>query len=97
MINIESSRISVGRKSGPRIKEVHGMDQNFHPDKGHTRPQVLRRKQVMGMVSLSSTTIWRLEKAGKFPKGIPLSTRVRGYLESDIIEWLQERAVAAAS
>jgi prophage regulatory protein len=67
------------------------------PDKGHTRPRMLRLKQVMEMTSLSRTTLWRLKKSGAFPQGIPLSPRVRGYLESDIIEWLQERAVAAAN
>ena len=51
----------------------------------------LSSKQVKEYVLYSLTHINRLEKAGKFPKRVRLGVNRIGYVESEIIEWLEEK------
>jgi len=51
--------------------------------------QVLRPKEVIREYGLSRTTIWRLERAGNFPKKVRLGSRAIGYLRQDLEGWLQ--------
>lgn len=53
--------------------------------------RILRKPEVINKTGLSSTTIWRLEKQGKFPKSIVLSPNARGWLEEEINKWIDER------
>jgi len=59
-------------------------------DKSRPR-RMLNEKQVLDIVPLSRTSIYRLEKAGKFPKSIYISPNRRIWYEDDIIAW--QRAV----
>lgn len=40
----------------------------------------------------SRTTVWRMERAGTFPERFEVSPGRIGWLESEINEWIQERA-----
>jgi prophage regulatory protein len=60
-------------------------------------PQILRKKQVLSMVGLSASTVYVLQKAGKFPLPIKLSQRATGWLDSDITRWLADRAAERAA
>jgi prophage regulatory protein len=53
--------------------------------------RVLNVKDVVGMTGLSKVTIWRKEKSGNFPKRINLTSRRVGWIESEIVEWLEDR------
>lgn len=59
----------------------------------HTR--LLRKPAVLERVALSDTTVWRLERAGKFPRSIKLSAGAVAWRENDIEAWIQERAAAS--
>lgn len=52
--------------------------------------RVVRDAETVKVTGLFPTTIWRLEKAGKFPKKRKLSVNAVGRLESEIAEWLQD-------
>ena len=56
--------------------------------------RLLSKKQVKDLVLYSYAQIDRLEKAGQFPKRVRLSSyrtgRV-GYLESEILAWIEAR------
>ena len=52
--------------------------------------RILRDTETVKVTGLSSTTLWRLEKAGKFPKSRKLSPNAVGRLESEISEWMQD-------
>ena len=56
--------------------------------------KVLRKPEVRQMVGLSDPTIWRLEKAGKFPQRVKLGERSCGYFQSEILAWLDSKAQA---
>jgi predicted DNA-binding transcriptional regulator AlpA len=57
-----------------------------------SRPRrMLNEKQVLDIVPLSRTSIYRLEKAGKFPRSTYISANRRIWYEDQIIAW--QRAV----
>lgn len=49
-------------------------------------------REVQAMVSLGRTTIYRLIGQNKFPKPLKLSAGRVGWKESDLNEWLKQRA-----
>ena len=53
--------------------------------------RILRAREVSNMIGLSPTTIWRLEKAGDFPARRRLAANSVGYLESEILTWIESR------
>ena len=56
-------------------------------DKQTTNERVLRKPETQSKVGLSDPTIYRLEKAGRFPKRIHLGGNSVGWLESEVNEW----------
>jgi len=59
-----------------------------------TPTRLLRRRTVAERVGLSAVTIWRLERAGQFPKSIQISPGAIAWREADIETWIAERAAA---
>jgi prophage regulatory protein len=56
------------------------------PDKSRPR-RMLNEKQVLDVVPLSRTSIYRLEKAGKFPSSTYISANRRIWYEDEIVAW----------
>jgi predicted DNA-binding transcriptional regulator AlpA len=56
------------------------------PDKSRPR-RMLNEKQVLDIIPLSRTSIYRLEKAGKFPRSTYISPDRRVWFEDEIIGW----------
>lgn len=54
--------------------------------------RVLRRREVISMVGLGTTKLYELISEGQFPKPIKLSVRSVGWLESEVQDWIKERA-----
>ena len=54
--------------------------------------RVIRKPELKGMLGLSDTTIWRLERAGKFPKRLQMGGNSVGWLHSEVIQWLVRKA-----
>ncbi len=55
--------------------------------------RILRAPEVVRLIGVSRTTLWRMERAGKFPKRISISgggTAV-GWREDQIREWIDSR------
>ncbi len=57
------------------------------PDQEH----IIRSHDISTITGLSLTTIWRLEKTGKFPKRVHLSVGAIGWRMSEIQMWLATR------
>ena len=53
--------------------------------------KIIRAAEVVEMLAISRTTLWRLIKAGKFPPPLKLSVRARGWRLSDVEAWLDSR------
>ena len=54
--------------------------------------QVIKLKRVIALTSLSSATIYRLIKNGKFPKQLKLAERSSGWLLEEINDWLESKS-----
>ncbi len=54
--------------------------------------EVYTARDLREVVGLGRTTIWRLEKDGRFPKRRQLSDRRVGWLRKDVEEWAENRA-----
>ncbi len=54
------------------------------------------RRWVLSVTGLSAPTIWRLEAAGKFPRRRQLTPSRVGWLESEVLEWVNSRPVVGA-
>jgi prophage regulatory protein len=57
-----------------------------------TDEKILRKPELRKMVALSDPTIWRLERAGKFPKRVRLGEKSCGWLRSEILAWIEGKA-----
>ncbi len=53
--------------------------------------RILSKRQLKEMVLYSPQHVARLEKAGKFPKRIQLGPNRVGWVENEVLDWLQER------
>ncbi len=49
--------------------------------------RMLNEKQVLEIVPVSRTTLFRMEKVGRFPKSTYISPNRRVWFESEIIAW----------
>ncbi|MBA3661029.1 MAG: AlpA family phage regulatory protein [Gammaproteobacteria bacterium] len=49
----------------------------------------VRKPEVRKITGLSDTTIWRLEKAKKFPQRRRLSSSACGWLLSEVLAWVR--------
>jgi prophage regulatory protein len=56
------------------------------PDKSGLR-RMLSEKQVLEIVPVGRTTLYRMEKAGRFPKSTYISPNRRVWFEDEIIAW----------
>jgi prophage regulatory protein len=61
------------------------------PDTGPRLPRLVPFREVAQRVALSRSTIWRMERAGQFPKRRRLSVNKVAWWEPEIEEWLQNR------
>ncbi len=52
-------------------------------------PRILRRKQVSEQTGLSRSGIYEKVARGEFPRQIALGPRSVGWLETEVVEWLQ--------
>ncbi len=56
--------------------------------------KLLTQKQVVDLVGLSRTTIWRLERAGQFPRRLQVSTKAVRWNQAEILDWINSRPLA---
>ena len=54
-------------------------------------PQILRLNDVKAKTGLSRSTIYLSMAEGTFPKKISLGSRAVGWINSEVIEWIEQR------
>lgn len=52
---------------------------------------LVRFPELRKLISLSRSTIWRLERQGAFPRRRKLSSNTVGWLRSEVNVWITER------
>ncbi len=53
--------------------------------------RIIRKPELLSIVSLSDATVWRREKMGDFPRRIKLGGNSVGWLESEVEDWLSKK------
>lgn len=53
--------------------------------------KVLKYQDLHGMFGFCRSTLYRMEKAGRFPKRIRLGSRSVGWNEDEVMAWLNTR------
>lgn len=53
--------------------------------------KILRLKQVMAMTGLARSTLYKYMVTEKFPAQVKLGARAVGWLEVEVLAWLQSR------
>ena len=53
--------------------------------------RILRQRQVIERVGYSPMHLWRLEKAGRFPRRIKLGPNSVGWVSTEIDAWIEAR------
>jgi prophage regulatory protein len=56
--------------------------------------RILRLPEVEHKVGYRHTTIYALMAEGRFPRSIPLGSKARGWIESEVDDWIRERVAA---
>ena len=54
--------------------------------------RIIRKPELFSKVSLSDATIWRMEKAGRFPRRIQLGGNSVGWFEDEVDGWIAKKA-----
>jgi prophage regulatory protein len=54
--------------------------------------KILRKKEVREITGLGDTTLWRLEKMGKFPARLRLGGGAVGWIADEVEGWIEEKA-----
>ena len=54
------------------------------------KTRLLRFPQVREMTGLSRTTVWRMERDGKFPKHRKISARMVCWVEDEVLLWISK-------
>ena len=57
--------------------------------------QIRKLLEVKNTTGLSGSSIYRMAKAGTFPKPIKLGERSSGWIASEVEQWLDDRITAS--
>jgi len=57
--------------------------------------RLLNLKQVKGFIPYSTMQIYRLEKAGEFPRRIKIGKGRVAWLETEIQQWIEAKIIGA--
>jgi predicted DNA-binding transcriptional regulator AlpA len=67
-------------------KQVAAETEDGAPDRSGPR-RMLSEKQVLEIVPVGRTTLYRMEKAGRFPRSTYISPNRRVWFEDEIVAW----------
>lgn len=54
--------------------------------------RIIRKPELLAKIGLSDATIWRLEKANRFPRRIQLGGNSVGWFDNEVDAWLKRKS-----
>ena len=51
----------------------------------------LRPRDVLALIGVSRTTLWRMVRAGQFPSPVRITERSAGFLQETVESWMRSR------
>jgi len=64
---------------------------NVTKDRNQLASKIIRPKELANMLSMSISTLYRMQHEDKLPPKVKMGSRAVGWLRSDIEEWLISR------
>jgi prophage regulatory protein len=61
---------------------------------GEHTMRIIRLPEVERKTGFKHTTLYMLMNEGRFPRSVPLGNKARGWLESEVDDWIRERIAA---
>jgi prophage regulatory protein len=58
----------------------------------HTR--VVRMRELTKLTGLARSRIYQMQAEGQFPRGIKLGARSVGWIELEVLSWIEQRMAA---
>jgi prophage regulatory protein len=58
----------------------------------HTR--VVRMRELTKLTGLARSRIYKMQAEGQFPRGIKLGARSVGWIELEVLSWIEQRMAA---
>lgn len=59
-------------------------------DAGTKKPRAVQKREVLAALGISSPTLYRLIKAGLFPKPMKIGSKMSRWLETDVTDYLEK-------
>jgi predicted DNA-binding transcriptional regulator AlpA len=56
----------------------------------------LRPRDVLALIGVSRTTLWRMVRAGRFPAPVRITERSAGFLQETVESWMRSRVAGVA-
>lgn len=56
------------------------------------KSRLIRKKELLEVTGLSASTIWRLEKAGNFPRRCKIGNYSVAWIEKEVSDWINNLA-----
>ncbi len=78
----------VATTNAPKTRNIDSTPAAFLPEVGF-----LRQSQVLAIIPISKSTLWRRIRAGTFPRPIKLSARVTVWRVEDIRSWIARQGL----
>jgi prophage regulatory protein len=86
-----SNTLATPDKRGLHEAALHAVERALETRATTSGKRVLSQQAVLNRVPVSRTTLWRMERAGDFPRRIQISANRIGWLEADVDAWVEER------
>lgn len=59
--------------------------------------KILRINQLQKLLGISRATLYRMIKSGSLPQQVKITQRIKGWRETDIHKWIDERQLKLKS
>ena len=98
----EAVRTAVREELSEAISELMATrlksesNRQFLKKPGMPDKYVVRPNELCKMLSVSSSTLWRMEKEGRLPEKVKIGPRAVGWFNTDIDEWLEQNKMTTS-
>lgn len=83
------------RYDGPRHRDTYALVAELEKEATHTTmpitSSILRLPDVKARCGLGRSSIYNMMAEGQFPQAVSLGQRAVGWVEAEIVQWIQDR------
>jgi len=83
---LEGFKEEITNSISPKSK-----NRNVTKDRSQPESKIIRPKELANMLSISISTLYKMQNDGQLPDKVKISSHAVGWLRSDIEEWLGKR------